>query len=218
MPPALVIFDCDGVLVDSETIANRALIAALAAEGWTLDEAESRRLFVGLSLASVVARIETELGRALPGDWLARLQAGTYERFRAELRAVPGAAAAVRAVQAAGIATCVASSGTPDKLALTLGLTGLAPLFGPQVFSASAVARGKPFPDLFHHAAARMGVAPEHCLVVEDSVPGVTAALAAGMAVLGFARETPAATLAQAGARIFHEMGALPALLGLERS
>lgn len=215
IPPSLVIFDCDGVLVDSETIANRSLVAALGDEGWGLDEAESRRLFVGLSLASVVARIEAHLGRALPPGWVERMQAATYDRFRAELIAVPGAVAAVQAVQAAGIATCVASSGSHEKLALTLGLTGLAPVFSGRVFSATEVRRGKPFPDLFLHAAAAMGVAPSATTVVEDSVPGVTAAVAAGMMVIGFARETPRAALAAAGAQVFDDMAALPGLLGL---
>jgi HAD superfamily hydrolase (TIGR01509 family) len=211
----LVIFDCDGVLVDSESIANQALVQALAAEGWSLTESECRALFVGLSLRSVLAAIEQRLGRALAPDWADRLQDQTYARFRSALREVPGAALALRTVSAAGIASCVASSGTHDKLALTLGLTGLMPLVEGRVFSASEVARGKPHPDLFLHAARSMGVAPEHALVVEDSAPGVEAAVAAGMGVLGFARETPDAVLAARGARVFHALSELPGLLGI---
>ncbi|MDD3445146.1 MAG: HAD family hydrolase [Zavarzinia sp.] len=215
MRPGLVIFDCDGVLVDSEGIANRTLAAAVTALGHAMDEAESRRRFVGLSMKSVMAKIEDLTGRPLPGDWLSMLQAETYDAFRAGLAAVPGIATAVATVQAAGIATCVASSGTPDKMALTLGLTGLAPLFVGRVFSAIEVERGKPAPDLFLHAAARMGHAPDRCIVVEDSVPGVTGAVAAGMRALGFARETDAGLLAAAGATTFEDMAALPGLMGL---
>lgn len=215
MPPSLVIFDCDGVLVDSEGIANRTLAAAVTDLGLAMDEAGSRREFVGLSMKSVMARIEALTGRPLPPGWLAGLQARTYDGFRAGLQAVPGIRSAVDAIQAAGIATCVASSGTPDKMALTLGLTGLAPLFSGRLFSAVEVARGKPAPDLFLHAAARMGFAPTEAVVIEDSVPGVTGAVAAGMRALGFARETDAHLLAGAGAEIFTDMIALPGLLGL---
>ena len=139
--PGLVIFDCDGVLVDSEGIANRTLAAAVTALGHAMDEAESRRRFVGLSMKSVMAKIEDLTGHPLPGDWLSMLQAETYDAFRAGLAAVPGIAAAVATVQAAGIATCVASSGTPDKMALTLGLTGLAPLFAGRSAPSAAAAR-----------------------------------------------------------------------------
>lgn len=216
MRPSLVIFDCDGVLVDSEGIANRTLAAAVTDLGLAMTEADSRREFVGLSMTSVMARIETLTGKPLPADWLPALQARTYDRFRAGLQAVPGVRAAVEAVQAAGIATCVASSGTPDKIELTLGLTGLAPLFAGRIFSAVEVARGKPAPDLFLHAAARMGFVPAQAVVVEDSVPGVTGAVAAGMRALGLARETDARLLAAAGAETFTDMAALPRLLGLQ--
>ncbi|PWR18479.1 HAD family hydrolase [Zavarzinia aquatilis] len=215
MRPSLVIFDCDGVLVDSEGIANRVLAEAVTRLGHDMDEAGSRHEFVGLSMKSVMARIEAMTGSALPPDWLPELQAITYARFRVSLAAVPHVGPAVEAVQAAGIATCVASSGTPDKMALTLGLTGLAPLFTGRLFSAVEVARGKPAPDLFLHAAARMGHDPGACVVVEDSVPGVTGAVAAGMRALGFARETDAALLRAAGAEIFDDMRQLPALIGL---
>ena len=213
--PSLVIFDCDGVLVDSEGIANRVLAEAVTLLGHAMDEAGSRREFVGLSMTSVMARIEAMTGRALAPDWLPALQAKTYARFRESIAAVPHVGPAVAAVRAAGIATCVASSGTPDKMALTLGLTGLAPLFAGRLFSAVEVTRGKPAPDLFLHAAARMGHDPDACVVVEDSVPGVTGAVAAGMRALGFSRETDAALLRAAGAEVFDDMRQLPALIGL---
>ncbi|WP_199698926.1 HAD family hydrolase [Oleomonas cavernae] len=215
MRPSLVIFDCDGVLVDSEGPANRCLGEAVTALGLPMDEAGSRAQFVGLSMTSVMARIEAMTGRPLPAGWLAALQAKTYACFRAELQAIPGVRAAIERILAAGIATCVASSGSPDKMELTLGLTGLRPLFGDRLFSAVQVARGKPAPDLFLLAARRMGLAPEATVVVEDSVPGVTGAVAAGMRALGFARDTDAALLAAAGAETFDDMGALPRLIGL---
>lgn len=217
MRPSLVIFDCDGVLVDSEGIANRVLAEAVSRLGHDMDEAGSRREFVGLSMKSVMAKIEAMTGAPLAADWLPALQAETYARFRAGIAAVPGVRAAIEAVQAAGIATCVASSGTPDKIALTLGLTGLAPLFEGRIFSAIEVARGKPAPDLFLHAAARMGHGAGTSVVVEDSVPGVTGAVAAGMRALGFARETDAGLLAAAGAETFDDMALLPHLIGLTR-
>lgn len=218
MRPSLVIFDCDGVLVDSEGPANCCLAAAVTALGLPMDEAGSRAEFVGLSMKSVMARIEVLTGRPLPSDWLDGVQAETYARFRAELTAVPGVRQAVEAIQAAGIATCVASSGTPDKMDLTLGLTGLRPLFGPHIFSATQVERGKPAPDLFLHAARQMGVAPSQAVVIEDSVPGVTGAVAAGMRALGYAADTTPALLAAAGAEIFSDMAALPGLLDLQAS
>lgn len=215
MPPRLVIFDCDGVLVDSEPVANQVLARALSRVGLVMDEAGSRRRYVGLSLGSIVARAEEELGRPLPDDFLDDLQRDTFAEFRRSLRPVPGIADAVAAVRQAGISYCVASSGTLDKMALTLGLTGLAPLFEGVIFSATMVARGKPFPDLFLHAAASMGFAPGEAVVVEDSVFGVEAGRAAGMRVLAYARDGDPAALAARGGEVFDDMARLPLLLGL---
>lgn len=215
MRPQLVIFDCDGVLVDSEPLANAVLARALSAEGLAMDVAESRRRYVGLSMATVIARVEAELGRPLRPGWLDDLQAETFAAFRTSLRPVPGVALAIEAIQAAGLPVCVASSGGLDKMGVTLGLTGLAECFGPHIFSASMVARGKPFPDLFLHAAASMGVAPGQAVVVEDSLPGVEAACAAGMRALAYARDGDPAALAARGGEPFLDMALLPGLLGL---
>ena len=200
--PELVIFDCDGVLVDSEPLANAILARALSAEGLVMDVAESRRRYVGLSLATVMARAEAELGRPLSPGWLEALQQETFAAFRAELRPVPGVADAIDAIQA-------------DKMGVTLGLTGLEARFGGRLYSSSMVARGKPFPDLFLHAAASMGVAPGRAVVVEDSLPGVEAACAAGMRALAFARDGDPTALAARGGEAFLDMALLPGLLGL---
>ena len=212
----LVIFDCDGVLVDSETLANTSFSAALRAVGldWTIEE--TMRRLMGRSLKSCVEICEAELGRKLPDDFLEKMQARTYQSFRdAPLKPVPGVREAVLALQAAGLDTCVASSGAVEKMQFTLGLTGLWDLFGGRVFSSSQVPRGKPFPDLFLHAAIAMNVQPFDCVVVEDSVPGVQAAKSAGMRVLGYvgAPHTDRDAMAAAGALLFSDMKQLPGLV-----
>jgi HAD superfamily hydrolase (TIGR01509 family) len=213
--PDLVIFDCDGVLVDSEPLANEILARALGAQGLVMDVAECRRRYVGLSMASVVAKVEAELGRALPEGWLDALQHETFAAFRERLAAVPGVAEAVDAIRAAGLRICVASSGGIAKMTLTLGLTSLVSRFEGRLFSASMVPRGKPFPDLFLHAASAMGVTPARAIVVEDSLPGVRAARAAGMRALAYARDGDPAALAAEGGEPFMDMAGLPRLVGL---
>lgn len=211
-PDRLVIFDCDGVLVDSEPLANAVLHAELARAGLGLSLEESTALFTGLSLASCLAVIEARLGGPPPEDFLPRLRAGVVERFRRELAPVPGVVDVLRGLDAP---RCVASSGSHEKIRFSLGLTGLDGWFGEDdIFSADDVARGKPAPDLFLHAAARKGREPGQCVVVEDSVPGVQAARAAGMRVLGFAARSEAAALAAAGAdAVFSDMRELPSRL-----
>ncbi|MBS0521130.1 MAG: HAD family phosphatase [Proteobacteria bacterium] len=212
----LVIFDCDGVLVDSEPLANASFSRALKAEGLDWPVEETMRRLMGRSLKSCVEIVEAELGRALPSDFLEKMQAVTYRSFReAPLQAVPGVREAIVQVQAAGLATCVASSGAVEKMRFTLGLTGLWELFGGRVFSSSQVPRGKPFPDLFLHAAIAMDEQPFDCVVVEDSVPGVQAARAAGMRVLAYAGAPHADrdALAAAGGFLFSDMKQLPELV-----
>ena len=215
--PDLVIFDCDGVLVDSEALANANLAAAVTEWGWAMSPAEARGRWVGRSMSAVGDDLKARLGARLPGDWLEILRLRDEAAFRARLRAVAFADEAVRAVQAAGLATCVASSGSFEKMEVTLGVTGLRPLFEGRIFSSRQVARGKPHPDLFLFAAARMGAAPAACAVVEDSVAGATGAVAAGMRVFGYVGdpETDADGLARAGAALFADMRRLPSLLGL---
>ena len=210
MPPALVIFDCDGVLVDSEPIANRVLSQALIAEGLDTTYEETTEETTGLSMDSVLAWAEGRLGRGLPADFVARVQDLTFAAFRRELGPVPGVAEALARIE---LPVCVASSGEIEKIRLSLGLTGLLARFEGRIFSATQVARGKPFPDIFLHVAETLGAAPAACAVIEDSLPGVRAARAAGMAVLGYAGVGDGAALAAAGARAFTDMADLPDLL-----
>ncbi len=206
--PELIIFDCDGVLVDSEPIANRVLAEAITAAGLPTTYEESCRDYVGLSMGSVMEKIEGKLGGPLPDDWLNTLQEETWERFRQSLEPVAGVEQVIDFALAKGIGICVASSGTHEKMHLTLGKTGLKRHFGDNIFSASQVTRGKPFPDLFEFAARHMGTPPARSIVVEDSVPGVTAARAARMQVFAYAGDPLARTdaLARAGGQLVRSM------------
>lgn len=179
----LVIFDCDGVLIDSEPISLARLTAGLNQIGLPIDVDTVRVRFAGTSMTSIMERVAQEDGLVAPPGFVEAVKADTLRAFDRELRAMAGIAEAVAALR---VPCCVASSSDPVRLRHSLGLTGLLPLFEGRIFSSSEVARGKPFPDLFLHAAAIMGAAPEACLVVEDSVPGVVAARAAGMRVVGF--------------------------------
>jgi HAD superfamily hydrolase (TIGR01509 family) len=216
--PQLVIFDCDGVLVDSEVISNRVLAEMLTIEGLPTTLAQARRDYQGLLLADVVSRAEEKLGRALPQDWLARYEAERATAFHRELEPVTGAVETVQRVTAAGIQVCVASQGKLSKTRLSLTLTGLDHLLPKTVrFSAYSVARGKPAPDLFLHAAASMGAEPDGCVVVEDTPSGVTAAVSAGMRGLGYAADSDEQALRDAGAtEILRSLDELPRLLGLD--
>jgi HAD superfamily hydrolase (TIGR01509 family) len=212
----LLIFDCDGVLVDSEPLANTCFARALNREGidWSIEE--TMRRLMGRSMKSCLEIVEGVLGHKLPATFVDDLQAETYQSFRdTPLRAVGGVAEAVHALQAAGMKTCVASSGAHEKMRFTLGLTGLWPLFEGRIFSAHEVPRGKPFPDLFLHAASSMGAVPADCVVIEDAVPGVQAARAAGMRALAYigAPHAHRTELVEAGAEIFDDMSLLPKLV-----
>jgi HAD superfamily hydrolase (TIGR01509 family) len=211
MTIATLILDCDGVLVDSEPLSNRALAQALTALGVPSTPQEATARYKGRSWASV----EADVARRAPDLALDGLAADYRERmfaaFATELRPVPGVVAALDAIE---LPTCVASSGDHDKLAFTLGHTGLLERFAGRIFSTTEVSRGKPAPDLFLHAAAAMGWEPASTGVVEDSPVGVEAAVAAGMTALGYARETDAEVLASAGASaVFSDMAELPSLL-----
>ncbi len=218
MVPELVIFDCDGVLVDSEPISSRVLAEALTAAGLPTTQPEARSEYQGLLLADIAARAAARLGRPLPDGWGERFEADRAEAFRSELTPVPGAADAVARVAGARVGVCVASQGSGEKMRLTLGLTGLLNLFPPgALFSAHSVARGKPHPDLVLHAAATMGVDPAACVVVEDTPSGVAGAVTAGMRVFGLpAVAEDEARLRAAGADTFAAMFDLPRLLGLD--
>ena len=213
----LVIFDCDGVLVDSEPISNRVLAEMLSAQGLPTTPTEARRDFEGKLLKDVVRLAEKRLGRSLPDGWLADFERTRAHAFARELRPVPGAAEVVQGVRAAGVDVCVASQGKLAKTRLTLGLTHLCGLFPDgALFSADSVRRGKPHPDLFLHAASRMEVSPGRTVVVEDTPSGIKAAVSADMRAIGYAKDTPAKRLTNAGAgATLESLEELPEVLGL---
>ncbi|RKR92955.1 HAD superfamily hydrolase (TIGR01509 family)/HAD superfamily hydrolase (TIGR01549 family) [Micromonospora pisi] len=210
-PIELVIFDCDGVLVDSERIAVRVHVAVGANLGWPLTEADVVEQFIGRSSASIRELIAVHLGHDVAATWTERFELAHRQEVDAGLTAVEGITDALDAISQP---TCVASSGTHEKMRRTLGRTGLYRRFEGRIFSATEVACGKPAPDLFLHAAANMGVPPAACVVVEDSLYGAQAARAAGMRCLGYAGGlTPARQLESAATVIFDDMRKLPALL-----
>lgn len=179
----LVIFDCDGVLIDSELISARVLTDLAAEVGIRFELAHVREHFLGRSFPTVARSIREDFGRALPEDFETRYRARLLERFEVELRPMPGL---LEVLPRLAVPACVATSSSPQRASRSLAIVGLDRVF-PQVFTASLVARGKPAPDLFLHAAAAMGARPERCLVIEDSRPGLLAARAAGMQVAFFA-------------------------------
>jgi HAD superfamily hydrolase (TIGR01509 family) len=212
----LVIFDCDGVLVDSERLIVKVEAQICQERGWGLTEEDVIREFVGLSDSAMRARLSELVGEDLDEDWDAEYTDRYRSALANDLEAIPGVAAAIDAIERAGLATCVASSGSHQKMALTLGKTGLLGRFAGRIFSSTdpEVARGKPAPDLFLHAASRMGVDPSRCAVVEDSPFGLVAALDAGMAPFGFTGSViPAERLALGGVTLFDSMADLPALV-----
>ncbi len=207
----LVIFDCDGVLVDSERISVRIDVRMLAELGWPLTEAEVIERFVGRSEEYMIGEIEAALGRRLPAGWEERFQGLYRDAFKAELAPVDGVVAALDAITAS---TCVASSSSHERLRHTLGLTGLLERFDGRIFSAEEVRNGKPAPDLFLHAATTLGADPARCAVVEDSRHGVEAARAAGMCAFAYGGGvTPPDRLRGPATTVFHAMSELPHLL-----
>lgn len=210
-PVELVIFDCDGVLVDSERIAARVQVALGAEFGWPLTEAEVIDRFIGRSSVSIREQITERLGAEAAALWWDRFEELHREAVDSGLPPVYGLPEALDVIT---IPTCVASSGSHEKMRHTLGRTGLYERFAGRIHSATEVSRGKPAPDLFLYAARRMGVDPAACAVVEDSRPGVQAARAAGMRAFGYAGGlTAAEQLRGPGTVIFHDMRDLPALL-----
>jgi len=215
----LVIFDCDGVLVDSEVISNEVLARMLTRAGLPTTLPEARHAYQGLTLTDVRSRAEAKLGRSLPPGWLVEYEVERAEAFRRELQPVTGAGEAVKRVKAAGLKVCVASQAATSKTRLTLGLTGLRELFPANaLFSAQDVPRPKPDPALFRHAAATMKTKPSACTVVEDTPLGVMAAVAAGMRAIGYAADSDERALRDAGAEIIRSLDRLPELLGLPRA
>ena len=205
----LVIFDCDGVLVDSERLAVRTEAEILSDLGWPLSEAEIIERFVGRSAAYMHQEIERHLGRRV--DWDSEFESRYRDVFERELVPVPGV---IEALAQITTPVCVASSGSQERMRFTLGKTGLFDRFEGRIFSVDEVAQGKPAPDIFLFAAERMGVSPDRCAVIEDSVSGVTAGLAAGMAVFAFVGGvTSAESLSIGDAVPIADMRDLPARL-----
>ncbi|HXE45204.1 MAG TPA: HAD-IA family hydrolase [Conexibacter sp.] len=214
----LVIFDCDGVLVDSMGIDMRELTRAIAAIGGTLTRAEVDRAFHGVALAEIQRGVAAHLGHPVPADWMERFLADRAVAFARELRPVPGAGEAIDGVRAAGWEVCIASSGRLAKMEQTLGLTGLRDAFADdRIFSAYApeVSCAKPAPDLFLHAARTCSYLPADCVVVEDSVPGIAAGRAAAMRTLGYTGgdASLAPRFAALGAEPLADLRELPARL-----
>jgi HAD superfamily hydrolase (TIGR01509 family) len=199
----MVIFDCNGVLVDSEPIAAAVAAEEFSRAGFAMTPEIVSRFFTGRRSADMLAAVEAATGRKLPLNFATHLTAATLRRFRAELRPTPHIAYALTWLRGP---KCVASSSTHDRILVSLEITGLLRFFERSIFSASEVQHGKPAPDLLLHAASRMGVQASDCIVVEDSVAGVAAAHAAGMTPIGFvggSQDTSAgAALLEAGARV----------------
>jgi len=213
----LIIFDCDGVLVDSEVISCRAHAETLTRHGYPITADEVLNRFLGVSDREARLMIENEISRKLPNDFESQVKQATLQFYADDLRAISYVGEAIVAI---GLPKCVASSGTPEKIRHGLTCAGLYDILAPHIFSAGQVKRGKPAPDLFLFAAEQMRAAPAQCLVIEDSIPGVTGAVAAGMTVLGFhgGSHCPPGhgdTLRAAGAIMtFEDMRQLPDLIG----
>jgi HAD superfamily hydrolase (TIGR01509 family) len=209
----LVIFDNDGVLVDSEPISNRLLAAYLTELGHPTSYDDSIRDYMGSAMHRIHDLVRERTGQRLPADFDDVFHGRVFAAFERELEPVVGAVDVLEKLAADGVPYCVASSGSHERIRVGHRKTGLDRWFEDgRIFSSQDVGRGKPAPDLFLYAAERMGVAPERCVVVEDSPLGVRAAVAAGMDVYGFTAMTPAARLAGA-TRLFSDMGELPQML-----
>ena len=210
----LVIFDCDGVLVDTERLTVVVEARMLTELGWPNAPSDVVRRFLGRTTEAMLAEVEQHLGPEKTRMFDERSTVEIHEAFERELIAVPGVESVIQALAARGTATCVASSGSHAKMRRTLGLTGLDRRFDGNIFSASEVEHGKPAPDLFLYAAQQMRTPPGRCAVIEDSVYGVMAAVSAGMTVYGFAGGlTPGDVLEEAGAVVFEDMSELLDLL-----
>ncbi len=209
----LIIFDCDGVLVDSEPIAYRIFSETLLSEGIKISQKEYTPLFVGYSIESCIKRAEEYSGKTLSDNFAKNYYSSLFAEFKRELKPIPYVKDALEAIP---FPKCVASSGKHEKMKLTLGLTGLFQMFNGKIFSSSDVKRGKPYPDLFLYAANNCGALPENCAVIEDSKPGILAAVSAGMKVFGYVKNADPIVVedyTNTGAVVFSSMKDLPKLL-----
>ena len=212
-PLGLVIFDCDGVLVDSEGPASRVTAEMLTEAGWPMTTEESMARWMGYTLSDMVPVIEAHLGRALPPGWVGALRDRMIQTLATESTLMPGAREAIDAVRAMGLPFRVASNSSHEEMRVKFARTGLTAVMQGRAHSARDVRAGKPAPDVFLAAAAAEGVAPTACIVVEDSLPGTRGAVAAGMAVIGLDPVGDGAALRAAGAHPIHALSELPPLL-----
>lgn len=214
--PAAVLFDCDGVLADTEAMHNRIMAEEITALGWPMDADTAERLFIGLAWEGILPRLHERLGPdAVPPTFLDDLVRRVMHALNEEVVPIPGVLAAIEAIVAAGLPVAVASNSTRPELATKLRQLGLGQTFRGRAFSRDDVDRPKPAPDMFRAAAEACGVAPRDCVVVEDSLTGARAGIAAGCRVLGFSHGPHQATMAALGAEPFDDMRDLPGLLGL---
>ncbi len=212
---AAILFDCDGVIADSEPVVNIVVAAELTARGWPLTPDEAGANFLGMALPDMVPLVEAKVG-PLPPDWSQDLKVRVAETMAREVTPVPGAAEVLEAARAARIPIAMASNSSRVELDAKLTRLGFQDFFGGHVFSFEDVPQAKPFPDIYLKAAEACGADPTHCVVIEDSVMGARAGVAAGCTVLGFAHVTDPEELLAAGARsVFNDMSQLPRLLGL---
>jgi HAD superfamily hydrolase (TIGR01509 family) len=212
--PALAIFDCDGVLVDSEPIAARLTAEAVSELGWQMSPELAKTEFLGDTFPNIIRRVEQQLGRPVPASWPAQSQARLLAALEREVRPVAGVRSALEALADAGVTLAVGSQGSHEKMQLTLRVTGLLSFFAGRIFSATQVARPKPAPDLFLLAAQTLGFSPKAAVVIEDSTRGVKAALDAGMRVLGYTASVGYDAIVAAGAEPVDDLARVPALLG----
>jgi HAD superfamily hydrolase (TIGR01509 family) len=214
LPPLAVIFDCDGVVVDSEGPTLVMLRDDLARHGLDLTMADLESGYVGGTVETCGIKARAA-GATLPDDWAADFYTRMYAMLRKDTPLIPGILTVLDALEAAGIPFAMGSNGTPEKMQITLGQHGLITRFRGHLYSGQALGRPKPAPDLYLHAAARLGVPPAGCVVIEDSAAGARAARAAGMRCMGYAPHGQEARLAAEGAIPFARMDDLPRLLGL---
>ncbi|WP_068084516.1 HAD family hydrolase [Polycladidibacter stylochi] len=216
--PKLVIFDCDGVLVDTETIANEIFSQQLAELGIEMSPEQCHRKFTGKTMERCFEEVQQLTDQELPDDWADKVRASDIEAFKAGVDAIPGVEAVIQQLQSANLPFCVGSSGRYEKMNVTLGASKLIKYFEKRLFSAQDCKNGKPAPDIFLYAAFSMGNKPEDCVVIEDSYPGVEAGVAAGMKVFAYCADpmTDQNRMRDLGGIPFTDMAELPLLLGLK--
>ena len=215
-PIELVIFDCDGVIVDTEGIASRITATAISSLGWSITPAEAEQLFLGMTLDDMMPVIEAKIGRSIPLPWRDQMMQDFLEELGRSVTAIDGAVEVLQALDDAGLAWRIASNSSHAEMQIKFARLGMSERVAGRLHSHQDVSRGKPAPDVFFAAATASDVLPQGCLVIEDSVIGASAAAAAGMDCLGYAPHDGGDRLRRVGAVPFKSMYELPNLLGLE--